>query len=66
MIHVLRFPVWLLLLLVGCLLASMYVVVALPLLLWSIYSNSRFPDPGAPLAVMLETFERLWPRRSNP
>lgn len=67
MIDIIRFPAWLIVLLCAVALASLYVVAAIPLLLWTLYSGTRLPDPGTPCQVMMDTFERLWPRnRSTP
>ena len=67
MIDIIRFPVWLLLVLCGVVLAMLYVVVGLPLVLWAIYSGTSLPGPATPMLCMLETFEKCWPRdRSTP
>lgn len=61
MIHLIRFPAWLLLWLAGAIITALGVPLLIPYLLWSCYAGTAIPDPAAPLQVILETFERLWP-----
>lgn len=63
--HLIRFPVWLLLLLIGWLSVVVWFICGVALIGWRCYSHSPdlsgIPEPTAPVDAVLSWFEKAWP-----